>query len=192
MISPPRLAVTALWVLWLVSWTLAAGLSNKTVVRQSIGARLAHMGFIWAGAILWSQSPRIPVLDRPVVPYLTGLAWAGVLLTALGFVITGWARVHLGRLWSSVVTLKSGHTLVRTGPYAITRHPIYSGLLLALLGSALVFDSVGVTAACALMIIGGSLKIHQEESLLTEHFGDAYRDYQREVPTIIPRLAARR
>ncbi|HZI89483.1 MAG TPA: isoprenylcysteine carboxylmethyltransferase family protein [Candidatus Polarisedimenticolia bacterium] len=120
-----------------------------------------------------------------------GTAWIGFLITFLGMALTWWARVYLGRNWSGTVTLKEGHELVRTGPYRLTRHPIYTGLILALAGTALARDTVGGWLGLGLIVLGFVLKLRGEERLLTEHFGEAYRAYQAEVPQLIPGLKAR-
>jgi protein-S-isoprenylcysteine O-methyltransferase Ste14 len=190
--TSPLAVLDALWITWLGSWLLAAGLSKRTVVNESAGGLLTYSVFIWIGAIVWLRSSRIPPLDRPLLPHLAWLSWFGVAIAALGFATTGWARLHLGKLWSANVTLKEGHTIVRTGPYGLVRHPIYTGLLFALIGSVLVWNNLGVLLGVALMIVGGSLKIRQEENLLLEHFGNAYREYQRDVPPIIPHPKVRR
>jgi protein-S-isoprenylcysteine O-methyltransferase Ste14 len=119
----------------------------------------------------------------PAVPWL---AWTSVALAVAGLGLTWWARVHLGRQWSVAVTLKADHTLVRTGPYAITRHPIYTGLLLPLAATALVFDTLSAWLGLALLAAGLVLKLRQEERLLSAHFGAAYRTYQSQVRALLP------
>jgi len=105
---------------------------------------------------------------------------------ALGIGFAGWARRHLGRFWSSTIAIKAEHALIRTGPYALSRHPIYTGLLLAVIGIALVRGTLGGFAGLALVVLGGLLRMRQEEQLLLKHFGDAYRAYQVEVPAVFP------
>ncbi len=89
-------------------------------------------------------------------------------------------------LWSSAVTLKADHTLVRCGPYRITRHPIYTGLLLAFVATALARDAVAAALGLGLVIVGLGLKVHQEERLLGEHFGAAYQQYRAQASAILP------
>jgi protein-S-isoprenylcysteine O-methyltransferase Ste14 len=95
--------------------------------------------------------------------------------------------MHLGRLWSGSVTLKEEHVIVRTGPYGLTRHPIYTGLLLALIGTVLVRGTLGAVLGFFLIAIGIWVKVRQEEQLLISHFGDAYRAYRTAVPALVPR-----
>jgi protein-S-isoprenylcysteine O-methyltransferase Ste14 len=188
MISPTA-SVSALWLTWLVGWLLAARSTAKTVARESAGSQLAYSVFIWIGAfLLFYHFRRLDILERPLLPGSEWIAWGGVVLVALGLGFSVWARLHLGRFWSGAVTLKAEHALIRTGPYALTRHPIYTGLLLALTGTAMVRGTLAALAGFSLLVLGIVLKIRQEERLLREHFGADYRAYQAEVPAVIPRL----
>ena len=110
------------------------------------------------------------------------------MLATLGFAFTWWARIHLGRFWSAAVTLKADHTLIRSGPYAITRHPIYTGLLLAVLATALARGSLSGLLGFGLILLGLVLKLRQEEQFLNTQFGSAYDAYKKDVPALIPRL----
>jgi protein-S-isoprenylcysteine O-methyltransferase Ste14 len=178
-----------LWTLWLVAWLVAARWTAKTVVRQPAAARLTHGLLVAAGAMLLFARPgRLGPLLRPLFPATPWTAWAGVLLCAVGLGFAAWARVLIGRFWSGSVVLKADHALIRVGPYALTRHPIYSGLLLALTGTALARDSLGGLLGLALLFAGAVVKLRQEERLLLEHFGPAYQEYRAEVPALIPRI----
>lgn len=186
MISPWNLILT-IWAVWALGWVVSALATARTVVRQTPLDLLAHKLPTWAGGVLLFVQVRAygPLL-RPLIPH-GWLAWAGVALVALGLSFSVWARVHLGRLWSGDVTLKTEHRIVRSGPYSLARHPIYTGMLLALLGTALARGTVAALLGLLLLWLGGLIKIHQEERLLLEHFGDAYRAFQREVPALVPR-----
>jgi protein-S-isoprenylcysteine O-methyltransferase Ste14 len=191
-VLPPETALGVLWLAWIASWGLASWWSAKTVRRQSVGSRLAHGVLIWIGGMLLFMRPRrLGPLWRPLFPASAWTAWAGVVLCAAGFAFTWWARVHLGRNWSGTVTLKADHALIRTGPYALTRNPIYTGLLLALIGSALTRDSLAGLIGLGFLLAGLLVKIRQEERLLLEHFGPAFEAYRGEVPALIPRVGRR-
>ena len=110
------------------------------------------------------------------------------MLTVFGLSWSVWARAQLGRLWSGTVTLKANHAIVRSGPYAVTRHPIYTGLLIALIGATIVNGTPLAAIGLGLLVLGLLIKIRQEEHLLIGHFGEAYREYQRDVPALIPGL----
>lgn len=186
MISPIQY-VSALWIAWLFGWLLASGWTSKTVSRQSPVSQLVHSVFVWAGAVLlFFQFSTIGFLQRRFLPDSTWIVWAGLVLVAVGLGFASWARLILGRLWSGSVTLKEDHAIVRTGPYGLTRHPIYTGLLLAVIGTVLVRGTLEALLGSLLLALGLTFKIRQEERLLTEHFGDAYRAYQAEVPAVVP------
>ncbi len=137
MVSPTTTTAT-LWGIWLLGWLISARATAKTVVEQPGTSLLAYSVFIWAGAILLFFHPgSLDALMRPWFPRKIWIIWTGVGLVAIGLGFAAWARLHLGRLWSGRVTLKEHHQIIRTGPYAFVRHPIYTGLVLALVGTAL-------------------------------------------------------
>jgi protein-S-isoprenylcysteine O-methyltransferase Ste14 len=186
----PETAVNGLWLTWFISWWLAARWSARTVVRQSSASRLAHGVFWWAGAtLLFAHPALLQSLVHPVFPPSPRAAWAGAALCAAGLAYAWWARIYLGRFWSSVAALKADHALVRNGPYGLTRHPIYTGLLLAVTGTALARDSIAGVLGLAFLLVGIVIKLRQEERLLLDHFGPAYEVYRAEVPALIPGLA---
>ena len=115
---------------------------------------------------------------------LIGAALAA--LTLAGILFAWWARLHLGRLWSSAITRKEGHRVIDTGPYGLVRHPIYTGLITAVLGTAIVSGTV--RAAVGLVIITVSLlrKRRTEEAFMRETFPGEYERYSAEVPGLVP------
>jgi protein-S-isoprenylcysteine O-methyltransferase Ste14 len=179
--------MVALWLVWLAGWWLGALKSARTVASASPGSQLSYSIFTWIGAaLLFFNALRGGIFSAALYPSLPIVAWIGVALVAIGLAHAVWARLHLGKLWSARVTLKTEHRIIKTGPYKITRHPIYTGMLLALVGTVLVRDTVVGLIGFALITIGFVLKLRQEERMLTEHFGDDYRVYRREVPALIP------
>ena len=99
-----------------------------------------------------------------------------------------WARRHLGSNWSGLVTFKRDHELICTGPYRWVRHPIYTGLLLAVLGTALVLGEWRGILALLLLIVAHTLKARREEALMARHFGSVYEDYRRKTGFLVPGL----
>jgi len=186
MVSPTT-SVSVLWSVWLAGWLLSAGWTARTVSQQAPMAKLAHSALIVGGAALLFLKLGPGFFRRPLLPNSGWIGWGGVALVATGLGFAAWARVHLGRFWSGDVTLKEGHAIVRTGPYALTRHPIYTGLLLAVAGTALVRGTLASLAGLFLFVLGVIVKSRQEEQLLIAHFGDAYRSYQDDVSALIPR-----
>src|SRR5262249_31101443 len=145
-----------------------------------------------AAAVLMA-SRRLPIdwLYARVLPASTAVAVSGIAMTAVGLAFSVWARLHLGGNWSGTITLKHDHTLVRTGPYRLVRHPIYSGLLLALLGSAIAIGEWRGLLAVALAWLALLRKASIEERLMRENFGADYERYAREVPALIPSIIRR-
>ncbi len=112
----------------------------------------------------------------------------GIAITAAGLLFTIWARTYLGRNWSGTVTVKVGHQLIRSGPYRWVRHPIYSGLILATIGTAIVRGQVRGIVAVVLLWIGFVMKSRIEERVMAATFGSEYEEYSRTTGAIVPRL----
>jgi protein-S-isoprenylcysteine O-methyltransferase Ste14 len=142
---------------------------------------------IWIGAILLFGPPG-RMFAIPMFRSTALIRWIALPLAALGFMLTWWARIHLGRFWSAAVTLKAEHALIRSGPYALTRHPIYTGLLLAVLATAFARNSVAGLLGFGFILLGLVLKLRQEEHFLGGQFGAAYDAYKKDVPALIPQL----
>jgi protein-S-isoprenylcysteine O-methyltransferase Ste14 len=128
----------------------------------------------------------LQLLNLPLFTVSMPIACAGLALVVCGVGFAIWARVVLDGNWSGTPTLKQDHTLTRSGPYRITRHPIYTGFLLGLAGSAV--ERGTLRGAIALLLCWGALtlKLHMEERLMLQRFGDAYVQYRREVPALFP------
>jgi len=122
-----------------------------------------------------------------VVPVDSALSALGLVLCAFGIIVAIWARVHLGRNWSDEPALKEGHHLVKTGPYRLLRHPIYSGVLVASVGSALVGGAVWI-AVLVVLILVFTYRMQKEERMLAEEFGEAFYAYKKRTPALIPFL----
>lgn len=183
----PWSLVGAIWTVLLVVWVVAAVRTKRTVRRERGPARLAQLGINVSAWLLMTN--RVPVrgaLDARFVPDTPAVAWAGVALALAGAAFALWARFTIGRNWSGTITLKSEHELITRGPYAIVRHPIYTGLLLTLLGTALVVGEWRGLAAVALAFIGWRWKSLVEERVMVEQFGPAYVDYRHRVKALIP------
>jgi len=182
-----------LWLAWVLYWLVSAFSAKTTRRRESLGSRLSHVVPLLIGAalILW---PRVPWdwLSLRVLPPGPLEFTLGVVLLALGLAFTVWARVYLGRNWSGTVTLKEGHELIRSGPYAHVRHPIYTGLLVALLGSAVACGEL--RALIGWCVVAGAFirKLRIEERFMREIFPGQYERYSAEVPALVPFTKARR
>ena len=186
----PAVLFGACWGVWALSWAAAARWSSAPVLRPERGrtrVALAHTLLV-LGILLTipRASAGLPAARLWDVGRSGAIALA--LLTIPGFAFTWWARVHLGRLWSSAVTVKEAHRVIDTGPYALVRHPIYTGLLEAALASAVATGTAVSVAGFGLVALGIWLKARLEERLLGSALGPgAYRAYRRRVPMFLPR-----
>jgi protein-S-isoprenylcysteine O-methyltransferase Ste14 len=106
-------------------------------------------------------------------------------MLALGLGFSVWARRHLGRNWSAHVVVKEDHALIRTGPYRYVRHPIYTGILFAMLGMALAIGEWRALVGFAAMVVSFAIKSGQEEARMRETFSE-YGDYARQTAALIP------
>jgi protein-S-isoprenylcysteine O-methyltransferase Ste14 len=176
-----------LWLAWLVYWFLAALNVKATRRRERFGSLILNRGLLVVGALLlaFHRQPIRPLSAR-FLPVSMAAYWTGLVMLAGGLAFAVWARRHLGRNWSAIVTVKQDHELIRSGPYRLVRHPIYTGLLLAILGTAIAIGEWRGLVAFALMTIGLVLKMRTEECFMVETFGAEYARYRAEVPALIP------
>ncbi|MBE1160154.1 methyltransferase family protein [Dyella acidiphila] len=180
------------WVLWLLYWGISAiGVKSAVRVESGVSRFLKYwLPIIVAVAVLSNAHDWLhgTVLTRRFVPAAAWIVWLGFALTVAGLAFTCWARVILGRNWSGVVQLKQDHELIVRGPYSIVRHPIYTGLLFAFLGTSLAIGEW--RALLAALIVGLSFwrKLRLEERWLCELFGEQYRNYMRRVKALVPWL----
>jgi|HubBroStandDraft_3_1064219.scaffolds.fasta_scaffold54379_3 protein-S-isoprenylcysteine O-methyltransferase Ste14 len=183
----PGLVVMALWVGWLLSWMAAAGWQKRTVKRVAGGAEIRYrLVLIIGGLILAIPARRY---EGPLRLYRVGWAeaWTCVGLVAAGIAFAWWARIHLGPLWSGTVTRKEDHRVVDTGPYAIVRHPIYTGLLLSVLATGVIKGTIPGLVGAIIITIGLWMKARLEEQWLRDELGaDAYDAYRSRVPMLVP------
>jgi len=177
------------WLAWLLYWAWSArGVKPATRVESARSRYGKYVLPIIVALVLLQPLAMFSgtVLDGSFVPSLLWVVWSGLLTTIAGLLFACWARMVLGRNWSGVVQLKQGHELIEAGPYRYVRHPIYSGLLLALLGTALMIGEWRALLAVAIVAVSLWRKLRLEERWLGEYFGDAYADYMRRVKALVP------
>lgn len=167
--------------------TALAATGEQRVTDEPVGARQLHLAALGvAFALLAPPAPDAPLAARGrLVPTL------GLVLEGAGFALAGWARARLGRYWTGRVVLTPEQPLVRTGPYRLVRHPLYAGLLAAMLGQALVLGRLRGLAAFAILAAAYRRKVDYEEAALRRHFGEEYDEYAAMVPAFLPRIGSR-
>jgi protein-S-isoprenylcysteine O-methyltransferase Ste14 len=184
-----RYLIEGPWIVFVAYWAASALKTRRTVNQESFGSRYGVLFLEIVGfTLLFSGAAKIGVLGHRVVHHTYALAVVGVALTWIGIAIALWARWHLGQYWSARVTLKEDHQLIRTGPYAYFRHPIYSGIDLAAVGGALAIDQWRCVVGVGFIILGYWIKARKEESMLVSQFGEAFEEHCRQTGFLIPRL----
>jgi protein-S-isoprenylcysteine O-methyltransferase Ste14 len=185
-----RYLIDGLWLVWLAYWRISAADVKAVQRHESRGSRAAHVIPLLLAAVLLAirAFPNGGWLFQRFLPASDTTFWIGALLTAIGVAFSCWARARLGRNWSATVTVKQDHELIHGGPYALVRHPIYTGLLLAILGTAIVIGQW--RGLLALLIAFAALwrKLRLEERYMSETFGDNYQRYRAHTWALIPYL----
>jgi protein-S-isoprenylcysteine O-methyltransferase Ste14 len=181
--------LVTIWTVFWVLWILPAVFGKRTVRRQTNGSRIVQIILLLVAYVLivngelgWNW------LNLRLVPAGRASTAVGYGLLMAGMLFAGWARLFLGGNWSSNVTLKQDHTLIRSGPYRIVRHPIYTGLLVALLGTAIALGELRCFLGVLLAAIAWKIKSKSEETLMVQQFGDQYTRYREQVKGLVPYL----
>jgi protein-S-isoprenylcysteine O-methyltransferase Ste14 len=184
--SYERLIVWA-WCAMLAVWLIGALTTKRAVRRYSRFSRILETAvLIIAYFLIFDTDFSVGFLRARVLPATPSAHILGVAVTFAGLLFAIWARFRLGRNWSGEITIKQDHELIRTGPYSVVRHPIYSGLLLGLLGTAIAFGEVRDFIGVLLASVAWRLKSLVEEQYMTEQFGAEYTNYKREVKALVP------
>lgn len=177
----------ACWGVVIAFWIASAFSVKRTKAQQPLPHRLFYLVLMAVAALLLNGTSRVINWNRAVLPQSLATGVAGDFLLLLGLVVAIWARFTLGDNWSARVALKEEHQLIERGPYRLVRHPIYTGLLLMILGTALLAARVGGFLALAICFAGFWVKLRQEEALLTKHL-PGYLEYMRHTKALIPFL----
>jgi protein-S-isoprenylcysteine O-methyltransferase Ste14 len=179
--------VPGLWWILLTVWAIAASRTKAIEQSEPLGQRAVHVGLMLLGGLL-TLTPwvRFGPLGWQFLPATQVVAVVGCVTEALGFGFAIAARFYLGSNWSGKVTLKSDHELVRTGPYRLSRHPIYTGILVAFAGTTVAYGVVGGLVGTAIVFAAFLRKIRQEEAILVRAFGGEYERYRLEAKALIP------
>jgi protein-S-isoprenylcysteine O-methyltransferase Ste14 len=187
--SSQRLWINLLWLVFGLYWIISAFKLKKTKRRESWSQRFRYVLPLVAAFYLFQPRAHYGWLGARFVPESDVAGWVGVALTAAGVAIAIWARWHLGANWSGVVTLKEGHELIRSGPYRNIRHPIYTGILLAFLGTAVALGEVRGLLAVAIAWLSFYTKARREESFLTQEFGSSFVEHTKRTGMFLPHFS---
>jgi len=177
------------WIVFVVYWIIGALKTRATREKESLASRYAVLSLEIVGYMLiFNGSTGFGFLGHRIIPRTLVVAIPGVICTWAGIGLALWARYHLAEYWSARVTIKEDHQLIRTGPYTHLRHPIYSGLVLAAIGSAVVIDEWRCVLGICLVLTGYWVKARKEEVMLSQEFGDVFREHQKHTGFLVPRF----
>jgi len=184
---PPLHALYWLWIVWYSTWLLSLFWSGRSSARPDWREHGPYQFATMAGILLlfffptrWEAPVRLWTSD-------TRTGWILFALTAFCFLFCWWARITMGRLWNGFVGRVESHRIIDTGPFAIVRHPIYSGIILAAFLLAIEVGTIPAFIGAFLFLVAFWLKARLEERFLREQLGaDNYDSYRRRVPMLIP------
>jgi protein-S-isoprenylcysteine O-methyltransferase Ste14 len=176
----------ALWFAFMAYWSAAARNRGAARSSESRESRRVHEQLM-NGALLLLFIP-VPGLREHLIERTTTAIVAGLAIQVASGMLGVWARKHLGRNWSGAITIVEDHQLVRSGPYRMLRHPIYTAMLGMFVGSAIVSGELHALIAVAMIGYAYWRKIRMEEAALLSAFGEQYAQYQQESWAVLPLL----
>jgi protein-S-isoprenylcysteine O-methyltransferase Ste14 len=177
------------WIVFIVYWVVSAQKLKSIKQREPRGERLIQIVLMAAAYILmFKEQIGRGWLATRFVPASPTIGKFGVAVTVVGIAFAIWARWHLGENWSATVTLKEGHELISSGPYRYIRHPIYTGMLLAFVGTALALGEYRALISVCMVMVAFYIKAKKEELFLSQEFGEKFREHSRRTGMFLPRL----
>lgn len=178
------------WIAFGLYWLVSAFNRKVTKKKETYFQRLLYtLPLVIAFYLLYRPEAHFGWWGVRFVPAGPTSQWLGVALTAAGTGLAIWARWHLGANWSGVVTLKEGHELIRSGPYRAIRHPIYTGILIALFGTSVTIGEARGLLAVAVALFSFYVKARREESFLSQEFGPGFTEHQRRTGMFLPKFS---
>ena len=177
------------WIVFGLYWLIAARRVKAARTTESPAYRAFRLLLLAITfTLLFAKGAGVGFLGRHVFPQKQFLPYFGFGLALTGMALAVWARVSLGQYWSDKIVLKVDHQLIRSGPYARMRHPIYSGVLLGVAGSALVVNEWRGALAFLLLLTNYMVKAKREEKILAESFPVDFADHKRSAGFLLPRF----
>lgn len=181
------------WIVFGLYWLMAARRVKAARTVESPAYRVFRLLLlIITFTLLFAKWTAVGFLGRPFLPRRQPLAYVGLVSALAGLAIAVWARLSLGQYWSDKIVLKVDHRLVRSGPYARLRHPIYSGVLLGVAGSALLVGEWRGALAFLLLLTSYVVKARREDKILAEAFPKEFGDHKKSAGFLWPRISSRK
>ena len=180
-----------MWGVFGLYWLISAARHRAVKKTERWFAQLSHiLPMALAFALAFQPHTSVGPLGLRLVPESASKDVVGLLLTAVGIALAIWARVHLGMNWSASVTIRSEHELIGSGPYRYVRHPIYTGIIIGLAGTALIVGEARALLGLAIAVVSFYFKAHKEETWLTREFGTQFDAHFKQKGMFFPRIAA--
>jgi protein-S-isoprenylcysteine O-methyltransferase Ste14 len=177
---------TVMWIAFLIYWQVMAINTKATTQLEPTASRALRVLLFGTAIVLLSFRVPVAWLHVHLWPSNFDTFWTGAAITIAGLLFCVWARVTLGRNWSRSVTIKQDHELIVSGPYALVRHPIYSGLFLGFIGTLLAMGQVRGVVAFGLIVLALWIKLRLEEKWMRAQFGAKYEAYAGRVKAVVP------
>jgi protein-S-isoprenylcysteine O-methyltransferase Ste14 len=176
-----------LWLLLCAVWLGSSPFVKPAIHKQSASSAWQRSALLIAGMYLIFGPLRISDwLNQQILAVTLPIALTGFFFVLCGVAFSIWARLILGENWSAAPSIKQDHALIQRGPYRIVRHPIYTGILIALFGSALQRGLIGNFLGVIICAVALWMKIAVEEKFMLSLFGDQYLHYRNSVRALIP------
>jgi protein-S-isoprenylcysteine O-methyltransferase Ste14 len=177
------------WIAFLLYWEIRSANTKTTQRLEPAASRILRaLAFLIVIVLLSTTRIPLPWLYRRLWPVGIWPFWVGAAVTVGGLLFAVWARQHLGSNWSRSVTVKHGHELITTGPYALVRHPIYTGILTGFLGTAIALSEVRGFIGFVLIFLVLWAKLRMEEQWMRSQFGKTYATYAHQTAALVPYL----
>jgi protein-S-isoprenylcysteine O-methyltransferase Ste14 len=182
--------VGCFWIVLSVYWAVSALRQKPTKKEEHFTERLQHLVPVMIAFLLLSRSDAsYGRFGMRFVPESGTLNLFGLALAGAGVAFAIWARWHLGRNWSAVVSIREDHDLISTGPYRTVRHPIYTGLLVAIMGTVLIVGEFRAPIAFAIALASFYLKARKEDAWLAREFGETFESHAKRTGMFLPRFS---
>jgi protein-S-isoprenylcysteine O-methyltransferase Ste14 len=176
-----------------VYWLVAGTRGKREQTSESPIYRILRLTIlVVVFTLLFAKwTARVGPLGSSFLPPRPALRHIGFILALAGIALAMWARIHLGQFWSDKVVLKVDHQLIRTGPYAHLRHPIYSGVLLGVAATALALGEWRGVLAFLILLVNYSIKARREDRMLADRFRDSFAEHEKHAGFLLPKFERR-
>src|SRR5579871_946821 len=177
------------WLVLFLVWLPGYFTSKRSIDKPNRSRQLVINLCLIAGFFLvfsYRALAKTPFFGMQIIPHTVSWGIAGMVLDTFSIMFAIWARITIGRNWSGTVTLQKGHELVQSGPYAFVRHPIYGGMLLAMLGTALTIGLLASFLGILLAATGFLARVQQEDELMAREFTELHSAYKQKTKKLIP------